>query len=225
MRHLIHHIKHHLDVVKPIATRRVISDFADQFGLVNFGNVNHHDDEHRLIRGLTMSQHSRDRQYCVGTIQGYQIALVQRSDTVSFPRLSRERTTWLIMKFDLQNPSTTPRHILLNSYTYSAGFYSDLSFKFKKLHKVDETAFVPGSSLFSSDFDVYSRAESLPFLPHLLTPEVTDTFSEHFKKLDFEITRSRLYVYSANRVGSRNVLDTMTRAGTWLAQYIDDITH
>src|ERR1044072_5775592 len=84
--------------------KRVFMQFAEKIGLVYFGYVNQRSDEHRLVRGLTVSAGHRDSNYCVGSFQGYDIALVERIDTIRFPGKSSKTHNWIIMTFDLHIP-------------------------------------------------------------------------------------------------------------------------
>lgn len=57
---------------------KLFRDFADKLGFVYFGFVDQRDDEHQLIRGLTLSTTHRDDNYCVGTYHSYDIAFCEQ---------------------------------------------------------------------------------------------------------------------------------------------------
>ena len=58
-------------IAKTRATRQAMRRFADRAGLVYFGYANQHDDDHRLVRGHTVSHTHIDDYLCIGTIRGY----------------------------------------------------------------------------------------------------------------------------------------------------------
>ena len=69
--------------------RGAIESFADKAGLVYFGYVDQRDDDHRLIRGHTVSATHQDNHYCIGTVRGYDVMLVLRNDVVRVPSGTR----------------------------------------------------------------------------------------------------------------------------------------
>ena len=56
--------------------RHIIKKFTNKIGLVYFGAVNQHQDDNRLVRGFTVSQSHQDDHYSVGTVEGYNVTLV-----------------------------------------------------------------------------------------------------------------------------------------------------
>jgi hypothetical protein len=49
----------------------VLRRFSKKLGFVYFGNVDQHDDEHEVIRGLTVSTTHKDAHYAVGSFDDY----------------------------------------------------------------------------------------------------------------------------------------------------------
>ena len=69
-------------IVRSRMTSSAVRKFADSLGMVYFGLVNQRNDEHRLVRGHTVSATHRDDNYCVGTIRGYDTCLLYTSRCV-----------------------------------------------------------------------------------------------------------------------------------------------
>ncbi|PLS81846.1 hypothetical protein CYG49_00560 [Candidatus Saccharibacteria bacterium] len=215
------HLSHHFGVVRSLATKRVISSFDDEYGLVYFGFVDQHSDEHELIRGVTLSPNHHDRHYSVGAIKGFDVSLVQRTDKVSFPNKPSRYFTWVIMQFDLHVTEGAFPHIFIDAHHHDETFLANLSVKFQQMHHVDKTQFSSHDPLFVKGFNVFTAHADTPLLPYVLTPEVTATLGHHFKHFDFEIQGDKLLVYSSNTMVTRHTLVHMARVGLWLGAVLD----
>ena len=55
-----------LSIGREVATKKIIKQFAHKFDLVYFGYVNQREDEHELIRGITVAASHVDSHFCVG---------------------------------------------------------------------------------------------------------------------------------------------------------------
>lgn len=213
-------LHHHYAVVKTIATKRVIKNFADHYRLVYFGSVSQHNDEHQLIKGVTLSADHKDRHYCVGSIDGYDVILVQRTDTMHLPGKQAEHLTWIVMQFDLHNATMLP-HIFLNAHRYSDAFYVNLSFKFRLLQPLPSEYSSSHSRHFTQTFTTYVSQHEAPFVPRLISPDMATVIDERYKQFDFEIAEDKLCVYANNRTATRALLNDMTRAGLWFSKELD----
>ena len=222
MKPIINNLKHHFGVVRTFSSHHVIAKFAEDFGLVYFGSVDQHSDEHNLVRGITVSAEHNDRHYCVGNIQGYDTTLVQRTDTVHFPGKQSAHYTWLIMQFDLHVPEDVFGHILLDAKHHDEAFYANLFVKFNRFSGVDASVFMGHEPVFVNYFNVYTPPDETDRLPYILTPDITATLGHHFRHFDFEISGDRLLVYASNRVITRHELEHMLRAGLWLSEHLDN---
>src|SRR4051812_42179272 len=95
-------IAHPLSLGREMAIKKIIRQFAHKFGLVYFGSVDQHRDEHELIRGITVSASHADTHFCVGHFRGYDISLVERRTTLLYPKREPQHYRWLIMQVDLK---------------------------------------------------------------------------------------------------------------------------
>jgi len=142
-------------VVQARLHKRVMMDFAEKVGLVYFGYVDQRSDEHRLVRGLTMSARHHDNHYCIGTFQGYDMTLVERSDTIAFPGKSTRTHNWIIMEFDLHTNVDVP-HVFVGLRSHNDTFYAHLFTKFPTLAKAPLGAFGGYLPSFTNKYSVYT---------------------------------------------------------------------
>lgn len=223
-------IKHHAGTVARAVTptkllrsrvrKRVIAKFAESMGLVYFGFVDQRTDEHRLVRGLTLSATHRDHHYCIGSVDGYDLVLLERSDTIHFPGKPKSPHTWLIVAIDLHTTRDIP-HAFLGTKTHTDTFYSQLFTTFASLRKVPLGALGPHHPDFTAHYDVYTAPSHALLIEQLLPPEITQKIGAHFRPLAIEIADQVLYIYADNHHPSSSLLHSMVQNGLWLAAEID----
>ena len=133
-------IKRHLQVarmrVKNRPNKRVISKFADRVGLVYFGFVNQHSDDHKIIRGLSVSPTHRDHNYCNGSVGGYNISVVDRINYVKLPDKSSNVHNLLIMTFDLHVKKAMP-HFFIQAKNHNLNPYNPLFITYPNMKEVE----------------------------------------------------------------------------------------
>ena len=209
------------DVILRRANKRVIMSFAENVGMVYFGHVNHREEEHQLIRGLTLSTTHRDDHYSVGSLYKYDVALVERTDTLHYPDKPSQTHHWLIMQFDLQTTADIP-HVFLGLHTHGATFYSNLFAKFAQLQRAPLGTFGMYDEAFTNKYAIYTTpAESLT-VERLFDTEMTKTLAKHFGTLTVEISDGCIYLYSEHSRVSKHLLEAMLQNGIWLARHIDE---
>lgn len=221
MRPVLRKLQHHFSVVRAVATEHVVRSFAADHKLVYFGSVDQHEDEHRLVSGVTLSKDHRDRHYCVGNLDGSDVIVVQRTDTLRYPHHPPRHYTWLIMQFDMRVPEHTFQHLLIDAHHHDETFYNTLAFKFGKLRHIEAAYFAGHEPDFINGYHIMAETASHPQLPYILRPDITATLAQHFKNLDFEVHGDRLIVYSSNTVATRHTLDHMAKAGIWLTECLE----
>ena len=196
--------------------------FANKYDLVYFGRLHQQDDDQRIVRGITVSAQHSDEHYCVGTVHGYDVVLLKRTDSLSMMNSSKvEKYTWVIMQFDLHANYDLP-HVFLDGGHHNEAFYQTLFIKFARLMKVDRSLFGEDMSAFTTRFTAYTPPDSLDDLPVLLAGEVGTTMAHHFAHLDFEWFQDRLIVYSTGHMPTKHLLEHMLRAGLWMARVLDE---
>ena len=207
-------------VIQSSLHKRVFTQFADKYGLVYFGYVDQRSDEHRLVRGLTVSGSYRDNHYCIGSFGGYDITLVERSDTLHFPGKPSKNHTWIIMEFDLHT-SEDLLHLFVGLHTHSDAFYSHLFTKFSHLTKVPLASYGGYDPQFLQRYAVYSSPSQFESAHQFISPDMAKIISEHFGSLTFEIVENCLYVYTEHQHPTSQLLEKMLKNGMWLAKIID----
>jgi len=204
------------------ANKRAIMAFAESVGFVYFGFVDQKSDEYQLIRGLTLSPRHHDRHYCIGSAFNYDVALVQRTDTLQAPRhTSGQSHTWLIMQFDLHTTRDLP-HVFLGLHTHSEAFYETLFAKFRTLQRAPLGTFGMYDQAFTDRYGVYTTPTESLTVERLLDPEVTKVIAERFGTLTIEISEGSLYLYSEHVHITKSLLEIMLQNGVWLAKHIDE---
>lgn len=207
-------------VIQAQLHRRVIMQFAEKTGLVYFGYVDQRSDEHKLVRGLTLSASHRDNHYCIGTFDGYDVAFVERRDTIHFPGKASKVHNWIIMTFDLHAPIDIP-HIFVGLHSHSETFYAHLFTKFSQLSKIDLNSYGAYNSAFKNRYSVYSAPDQTFAATSLIDPPVAGPIGDHFGSITFEISEGCLYLYAEDQRTTGPLLEKMLKYGIWLAQIID----
>lgn len=207
-------------VIQARLHKRVMMEFAEKIGLVYFGYVDQRSDEHRLVRGLTMSTRHHDNHYCIGTFQGYDMTLVERSDTLTFPGKSSQSHDWIIMEFDLHTKVDLP-HIFIGLRTHSDTFYAHLFTKFPTLAKAPLGTFSGYLASFTNKYTVYTSPAHLDMAQRLVDPSVAQVIGDHFGNLMIEISEGSVFIYAEDQRPSQALLDRMLKFGVWLAASID----
>jgi len=200
--------------------QRVMMQFAEKVGMVHFGYVDQRNDEHRLVRGLTMSSTHRDNNYCIGSFEGYDITLLERHDTIRFPGKPAKKHDWLIMTFDLQTPVDLP-HIFLGLHTHGETFYAHLFTKFTHFTSVPLENLGVYQAAFLQRYALYTLPSQVLSAERMFTAEVASTILDHFGSMTLEIDDGCLYIYAEHQRPTLALLDRMLKNGMWLARVLD----
>ncbi len=199
--------------------KKVFKDLCEQLDLVYFGNVSQHHDEHQMVRGFTLSPSHVDRHYCVGTVGGRDIILLQRTDTVSFPDKPSKAYTWVLLQLDMKK--RTDLHLVLNSYNYESPVYETLFKKLQHLQRIHLEALPQYDSSFLQRFKLYSQMQHIDHIPLTLSNDTVRTLSHHFGMFDYELIEDELIVYAPVTAPHQKDIEHMIKAGIWLADEIE----
>lgn len=203
-------------IVRTRLTQHVISNFADKVGLVYFGYVNQKDDEHRLVRGHTVSPTYVDNHYCIGTVRGYDVVLVSRNDVVRVRSGKQERCHWLIYTIDLHTKQSLP-HCYVGHRSRDAMFAA--SYEHIYPIAIGNTGQYPHR--FLTEYTVYATASHTLDVERLIPPEAAEVIMSHFSNASFEIEDGTVYLYIESEHPSEQLLDKLLSDGLWLAESID----
>lgn len=200
--------------------RQVFQQFASKVGLVYFGYVDQRNDEHSLIRGLTVSTKHRDNHYCIGTYEGYDTAIVERVDTIEFPAKPSKTHNWIIMTFDLHHAVDLP-HVFLGLRNHGDAFYAQLFTKYAHFSEIDTSSLSEYDKAFSEHYIMLTRADHILDAKSVFNPAIAKVIVDEFHSLAIEINNDTLYLYSEQHRPTSALLDKMLTRGLWLARAID----
>lgn len=207
-------------VIQSRLHKRVFMQFAEKVGLVYFGYVDQQSDEHRLVRGLTVSARHRDNHYCIGSYEGYDMTLVERSDTIHFPGKPSRTHNWIIMTFDLHTSRDLP-HIFLGLHAHNETFYAQLFTKFSSLTQVPLGRFGQHDAQFTKRYALYTEPAHMIAAEQLFHPALTKVIAEAFGTFTAEIADDCVYLYAEHNRPTLHLLERMLKSGLWLTKAID----
>jgi hypothetical protein len=200
--------------------KHLIAEFAKKAGLVSFGFVDQHSDDHEVVRGLTVSDTHRDNSYVVGSVSGYNVTLVDRSDNVHMPDGKIDKNNWLIMAIHLHTKYRIP-HFFVSANNHNVRMFSALFSSFPNMKATELGLFEPYTKEFTTRFTVFARPAKSAEVQQFLTADITRKVAAHFWPLSIEQHDNVLYVYSVMQPVSSGLLDTILENSVWLAGQID----
>lgn len=221
----IHRVKKGIRRIAPVSLasrqlkRRLVARFVEKHGLVYFGFVDQLGDEHKLVRGLTVSTSHRDDHYCIGSSEGYDLMFVERTDTDETSGALQDHT-WHIMTFDLHSSRDIP-HLFIGAHRHEGGAFARLFAGSTRLKKALTGTFGIHSDTFTKHFALYCTPSDTLDIERIFTPDITAVIGAHFRSLSLEIVDGTLYVYADNRRLSAELLEAMLKNGLWLSKEID----
>lgn len=219
---LIHNVKTG-GVVKSLSRARSYRDVCNRYDLVYFGTVNAQSDEHMMVRGLTVSAQHVDRHYCVGSVEGFEVILLERTDQLYFPYKKPESYRWTILQIDLDHVNLP--HVFLDSRQHQSAFYDAFFAKYPQMRRTDVNLLADHDPRFTRGFTTLCSIQDNSLVAQILSYEITATLGHHFSRYDFELFEDKILVYSSNRTPTRAVIDDMMRAGIWFAREIENLYH
>ena len=205
----------------PLIRRRgtVIRSFANKVGLVYFGSVDQHEDDHEVIRGLTVSTTHQDAHYAVGSFDDYDISLVDRFDVIANEHRQLIGHTWLIFQINLEDTSLP--HLFFKPLGHSPAAYNKFFTAFNNLHVINDVFNDEHSHEFHARYELYGLATHALQLEETLTSRVTQTLATRFWPHAIEIYDGKLYVYITEHRLTETVLGATLQSATWLAGVLD----
>lgn len=199
-------------------TKQIIRRFADEIGMVYFGYVNPRVDEYRLVRGLTVSRSHDDHHYTVGSFKGYDISIVVRRDSLSYPDARITDHFWTIMTFDLHT-----RHDLPHIYIAHKARRDFLAAKYTDLTEQPADLYVNHSAEARGEYTIFGSPSKAIEVAALVQPVMLDYMAKQFRGMSVELEDNTIYLYLTSKHPSRQHLEFMMRNGLWLAQSLDQL--
>lgn len=198
---------------------KLLRHFAAKTGLVYFGVVDQHDDEHEVIRGLTVSTTHRDSHFAVGSFDGYDVSMVDRFDVGYNAYRKPIEHSWLIFQVNLQDVALP--HVFFKPLGHSPEAYNKFFTAFNTLHIINNVFDTVHSNEFHARYQVYGLATHANELETSLTTQVTQTIAARFWPHAIEIYEGKLYIYITENRLSETVLSATLQGATWLASVLD----
>ena len=205
-------------IVKKRLTRSVIERYAEKIGLVYLGYVDQRDDDHRLIRGHTVSATHQDNHYCIGTVRGYDVMLALRNDVVRVRSGQEKRCHWLIYAIDLHANVEVP-----NFYLGHRNRDDVFAASFRPMQPLAVTSLGQYPAKFVADYAVYGSAANLLPVGQIISPQVAEVIATRFQGVSAEVEDNTLHLYTEAARPTEAQLDKMLSNGLWLAEVIDTI--
>jgi len=197
-----------------------IRKFAQKIGLVYFGVVDQHQDDHEVIRGLTVSTTHRDDHYAVGSFDGYDISLVDRFDIVVGANGKAEEHSWVILQVSLENGQHLP-HLFMKPNGHAQNGYAKFFNAHNNLKPVNGLFQGSHSNEFHSRYEVFMNSSRALEIEEILTPQVTHTIAARLWPHAIEIFEGKVFVYTTQTQLTETLLDTCLESALWLAQTLD----
>lgn len=205
-----------------IKTKQIIKSADETYSLVYFGGVSQTDDEHKPIKGVTFSPQHTDRHYSVGTVEGFDVTLLERTDSLSLPGKATENYRWLLLRVELK-PSIKLDHVLFDTAQHEQAYYTKLFAKFGRLHPANHCFDDSAYGDFSAVFHSYTTPDNLDHLAGLIGPETAQTLLQHFSRFDVEWFDNQIIISTPEPVTSQQTIEMMLREALWLARYFESV--
>jgi len=202
--------------------RSLIKKFAIKLGMIYFGPVDQNIDEHRFLRGFTVSPTHKDNHYSVGSVEDYDVAIVDRNDVIIKPDGDTYVRGWLIMSFDLHTERDVP-HMFINANNDNNSAYDLLFSTNPSLLEISLGTFEQYDPEFTRRFKIYSAPTDSIEVEKLLPAASARVLGVHLWPYSVEVCDNVLYVYSSDKNVTANTLKTMLLCGIWLAKNIDSL--
>ena len=201
--------------------KKTFKSVCDRFDLVYFGGVSQHNDEHQMVRGFTLLSSYVDRHYCVGTVSGHDVILLERTDTISFPDRPSRKYTWVLLQIDLAH--LIPVHIMLNANKTDDKLYSTLLLRHHTMQLYDRAFVTSLDSRFASIYRLYAPIQHMSDVARLIPTQTASVLGYHFNSYDYEMFHDRLIVISQTDSPTPHMIEKMFEAGIWLASEINKV--
>lgn len=209
-------------VISPLQRQRssAIKQFGHTLGLVHFGSVDQHTDEHEAIHGFTASLSHTDHHYMVGTYNGYNIRFVDRSDIIH-SHGKRHEQTWAILEIELESHSLP--HTIFVPTGKEAAEYSRVYATQLHLQPLNAMAFANHSPEFHGRFQILASPSHAQKVSSLFTSPLIVGIASRFWPHAIELERNKLIVYITEHRLKKTVLESTLASALWLAEAIDSV--
>jgi len=201
------------------ARKKVLRSVSEKLGFVYFGTVDQHTDDHEVVRGFSASLTHQDDNYTVGSHDGYDVTLVDRSDIVSLEQGKTETHRWLIAEVKLQLARDVPHFFLIPTH-HGSTHYKKV---FDSLRALEKVPLDSHTAEFTNRYDIYCVPDRMTEVDIIFPPEVTQTIAAHFWPVAVEVRGDAVYLYYAESKLTEHDVNALIKNGVWLSQTLDKL--
>ena len=197
---------------RTFARGRVIRSVAERIKLVYFGSVDPRLDDHDSIRGITATTKHRDRHFAVGSYDGYDISLADRTYQ---PLHSATKYTWCVLQITLHNADVP--YTLITPTAHAKDFDG-----VAQLHRnVIAASLDTFPHEFTSRYTVYTSSHNAHSLDMLIPRAIALESAVRLWPYAVEMHRNKLYIYITEHRLTETVLGGAIESALWLADAFD----
>jgi len=202
------------------ARGRVMRKFANTIGLVYFGAVDQHEDDHSAIRGFTASLTHKDSHYAVGNYDEYAVRIVDRFDIVPVAGASYHQQVWTILEIQLHTKGLP--HMFFVPTGREAGEYGRLFTTQPHLQPLNSMLGIHNRSPeFHGRYQILARTTHSHEVEQLFHSPTIVGIGAKFWPHGIEIHNDILYIYLTQPELTNHALEVALSSGIWLAEGID----
>lgn len=201
---------------------RTLRQTAERLGLVYFGGVDHNQDEHDAVRGLTVSTTHRDKHFAVGTYDGYDIAIVDRYDTTKLPGAKTVTHNWAILQVSLAPRQHLPHLFFLPLHREST--FAHLFTSTRQLAPARQYLTGTFPLEFASRYQLYVRPSDAATLDQDLLQKLLPQLAAYFWPHAVEMQDNKIFVYLIEHRLDEAVLQSAIQSALWLAELVENHT-
>ncbi len=195
--------------------------FSNSIGLVHFGTVYQHDDEHDSIKGFTASLTHHDSHYAVGTYNGFNIRVVNRFDISRIAGNPAGEQYWTIVEIELETRRLP--HLFFVPTGREGGEYGRVYATHPAMQPLNSMLLRNRSPEFHGRFQIVSRPAQAHKLTHFFPSPVIVGIGTRFWPHGIEVQQGKLLVYITQRRLTKTALEMALGSALWLAETIDEI--
>lgn len=212
----IRHVLSHFD---PSARKRrsVLKKFEQKIGLVYFGTVDQHDDDHEAIRGFTASLDHQDTAYAVGTYEGYGIRIVQRSDSIKDHAGTVRMQHWIIFEISVALPNAP--HVCFIPTGHQTTSFTPLFAAQPHLQPLN-SLLSNRSPEFHGRYQIVARATHMHAIEEIFDSPLIVGIGARFWPKALELHNQKLYVYLQEKQCTAPQLESTLQSALWLAAHL-----
>lgn len=188
---------------------KVLQKFGESLGLIYFGTVDQHDDDHDDIRGLTVSTSHRDRHFMTGTFEDYDISMVDRY---------HDHEATVVIRVKLQQTSSP--HVVMVPLPEDQRWKTLLTYH-RASQPIESLLPEPYADDFHRRFRMYAAPQDAISIPTIISARTAHESAVRVWPHCVELRRQNLYLYIEKHRLDETVLGAAVTSALWLAESLD----